>query len=329
VAGRQDRVFGERNVLRLPRGGRAAFVLLVAVTLGSANVSAASSGDGTIHVGNGTSGNNGGAVTISVGTPGGGSGVVSSSGSGAGPGSGGSSGGGASVPDPCHYTAVPVADKNLWAGYDPTKGSLYTASCPDAINAQTGTLVYANTGFIFAAKGAVPAAPPNPAVLAAQVERQLNLPVPTVGMDPDPYTGYDSNKHNMPYTLVNVYTWFWDKAGFAPLSKTAALNGVSATATATPTTLRFDPGDGSGSVTCTGPGREWRKSDGFNAPSGGGCGFMYRRVTAGDVPIKATLTVSWTVSWTGSTGAAGTLPPLSTTTTTPAFLVEQVEVVNR
>ena len=222
-----------------------------------------------------------------------------------------------------------MADKNLWAGYDPAKGSLYTASCPDAINAQTGALVYANTGFIFAAKGAAPAAPPNPAVLAAQVERQLNLPVPTVGMDPDPYTGYDSNKHNMPYTLVNIFTWFWDKAGFAPLSKTAALNGVSATATATPTTLRFDPGDGSGSVTCTGPGREWRTSDGFNAPSGGGCGFMYRRVTAGDVPIKATLTVSWTVSWTGSTGAAGTLPPLSTTTTTPAFLVEQVEVVNR
>ncbi len=272
-------------------------------------------------------GNAGSTVTVVVSTPGG----SSASGLGGVRNSGGSagSGGGGSVPDPCHYTAVPVADKNLWAGYDPAKGTLYTASCPDAINVQTGALVYANTGFIFAAKGAVPAAPPNPAVLAAQVERQLNLPVPTVGMDPDPYTGYDSNKHNSPYTLVNIFTWFWDKAGFAPLSKTAVLNGVSATATATPTTLRFDPGDGSGSVTCTGPGREWRKSDGFNAPSGGGCGFMYRRVTAGDVPIRATLTVSWTVSWTGSTGAAGTLPPLSTTTTTPAFLVEQVEVVNR
>ena len=257
-------------------------------------------------------GNAGSTVTVVVSTPGG----SSASGLGGVRNSGGSagSGGGGSVPDPCHYTAVPVADKNLWAGYDPAKGTLYTASCPDAINAQTGALVYANTGT---------------AVLAAQVERQLNLPVPTVGMDPDPYTGYDSNKHNMPYTLVNIFTWFWDKAGFAPLSKTAALNGVSATATATPTTLRFDPGDGSGSVTCTGPGREWRTSDGFNAPSGGGCGFMYRRVTAGDVPIKATVTVSWTVSWTGSTGAAGTLPPLSTTTTTPAFLVEQVEVVNR
>jgi len=315
-------------VLRSSKGGAAAFVLLVVVTLSTANVGAASAGDGTIHVGGG-SGASGSPVTIVVGTPGG-TGAAGAGGSGAGPG-GGSAGSsaGSSVPDPCHYTAVPVADKNLWAGYDPAKGTLYTASCPDAINAQTGALVYANTGFIFAAKGAVPAAPPNPAVLAAQVERQLNLPVPTVGMDPDPYTGYDSNKHNSPYTLVNIFTWFWDKAGFAPLSKTAALNGVSATATATPTTLRFDPGDGSGSVTCTGPGREWRKSDGFNAPSGGGCGFMYRRVTAGDVPIKATLTVSWTVSWTGSTGAAGTLPPLSTTTTTPAFLVEQVEVVNR
>lgn len=233
------------------------------------------------------------------------------------------------MPDPCRYTAVPVADKNLWAGYDPAKGTLYTASCPDAVNAQTGALVYAGTGFIFAAKGAAPAVPPNPAMLAAQVVKQLVLPTPTVGMDPDPCTGYDANKHNMPYTLVNIYTWFWDKAGFAPLSKTASLNGVSATATATPTTLTFEPGDGSGSVTCAGPGREWSKSDGFDAPDAGGCGFTYRKVTAGDVPIKATVTVTWTVSWTGSTGAAGTLPPLSTTTTTPAFLVEQVEVVNR
>lgn len=276
--------------------------------------------------GGGTDNNGNSSVTVIVSSRGGGgSGIGGSS---VVVGSAGS-GGGSSVPDPCHYTAVPVADKNLWAGYDPARGTLYTASCPDAINAQTGGLIYAGTGFIFAAKGTVPAAPPNPAVLAAEVVKQLNLPAPTVGMDPDPYTGYDSNKHNMPYTLVNIFTWFWDKAGFAPLSKTAVLNGVSATATATPTTLRFDPGDGSGSVTCTGPGREWRTSDGFNAPSGGGCGFMYRRVTAGDVPIKATLTVAWTVSWTGSTGAAGTLPPLSTTTTTPAFLVEQVEVVNR
>ena len=233
------------------------------------------------------------------------------------------------MPDPCHYTAVPVADRNLWAGYDPSKGTLYSASCPDAINVQTGGLVFAGIGFIFAANGTVPAAPPNPAVLAAEVEKQLNLPAPTVGMDPNPYTGYDPNKHNMPYTLVNIYTWFWDRAGFAPLSKTASLNGISATATATPTTLRFDPGDGSGAVTCTGPGREWTRADGFDAPSGGGCGFMYRSVSPGDVPIKATLTVAWTVTWTGSTGAVGTLAPLSTTTITPAFLVEQVEVVNR
>lgn len=293
---------------------------------GTANVLAAGADDGTIHVGGGVA-SGGSVVTIGVGTPGGGGSTGSGrsvSGSG-----GGSSGSGSAVADPCHYTAVPLPDKDLWAGYDPTKGTLYTASCPDAINVQTGGLIYANTGFIFAAKGTVPAVPPNPAVLAAQVEKQLNLPAPTVGMDPDPYTGYDANKHNMPYTLVNIYTWFWDKAGFAPLSKTASLNGVSATATATPTTLTFDPGDGSGSVTCAGPGREWSKSDGFNAPDAGGCGFMYRKVTAGDVPIKAAVTVSWTVSWTGSTGVAGTLPPLSTTTTTPAFLVEQVEVVNR
>ena len=52
-------------------------------------------------------------------------------------------------------------------------------------------------------------------MLAAEVEKQLNLPAPTVGMDPDPYTGYDRNKHNMPYTLVNIYTWFWTTSPWA------------------------------------------------------------------------------------------------------------------
>lgn len=316
-------------MLSFRRSASVTLAAVIVVTLGISAAGAANAEDGNIHVGGGASSSGFGTVNIGVHTPGG-SGSPSSGGSGSGtPSVGGSSSGDNSAPDPCHYTAVPVADKDLWAGYDPMKGTLYTASCPDAINVQTGGLIYANTGFIFAAKGTVPAVPPNPAVLAAEVEKQLNLPAPTVGMDPDPYTGYDPNKHNMPYTLVNIYTWFWDKAGFAPLSKTASLNGVSATATAKPTTLVFDPGDGSGPVVCTGPGREWTRSDGFNAPDDGGCGFMYKKVTAGDVPLKATLTVTWTVSWTGSTGAAGTLAPLSTTTPTPAFLVEQVEVVNR
>ena len=52
---------------------------------------------------------------------------------------------------------------------------------------------------------------------------------------------------------------------------------------------------------------------------------MYRHVAES---VTATVTIRWTVTWTGSNGTSGALPPLLTSATS-AFAVQQVQVVNR
>ena len=108
-------------------------------------------------------------------------------------------------------------------------------------------------------------------------------------------------------------------------ARTVELRGVSATVTATPTALVFDPGDGSAPVTCDGPGRPWTEADGSDPPSAGGCGYMYRAVTPNG-PLTATTSIQWSVAWTSNVGAGGTFPVL-TTQSSSSFLVEQIQVV--
>jgi hypothetical protein len=100
---------------------------------------------------------------------------------------------------------------------------------------------------------------------------------------------------------------------------------LSATVTASPTALVFDPGDGNASVACAGPGRPWLESDEAAAPPTG-CGYRYGQVTSAG-PVTATVSIHWQVTWAGSNGESGTLPVL--VTERPAELnVLQVQVVN-
>ena len=102
---------------------------------------------------------------------------------------------------------------------------------------------------------------------------------------------------------------------------------MSATVTATPTRLVFDPGDGAAPVSCAGPGRPWTEADGNDPPTGGGCAYVYRAVTP-DGPLTATTSVEWSVVWTSNTGAGGGFPAASTRVSS-SFLVEQIQVVVR
>jgi hypothetical protein len=177
----------------------------------------------------------------------------------------------------------------------------------------------------FAAAGAVPLPPPDPAVLAQQARTELTLPSPVARRSP-PETNSDPANGGLPYTWVGLSTFFWVE-GWQPMSRTVELRGVSATVTATPTGLTFDPGDGAAAVSCAGPGRPWTVADGNEAPSGGACGYTYRSVTPNG-PLTATTSVQWSVSWTSNTGASGTFPA-STTSSSSSFLVEQIQVVVR
>lgn len=168
-----------------------------------------------------------------------------------------------------------------------------------------------------------PPVAPTPEQLARQALATLRLPTLIAHRSP---TEANSD-HGTPYTWVNLWTWFWsDPASWTTLTARAASGGVWAQVTVTPTRLVITPGEGSAPVTCEGPGRAWTNADGNGAPTAGGCGYQYRHVTA--TPITATMTINWAVTWTGSGGTAGTLPAM-TTQSSSSFAVEQIQVVTR
>lgn len=195
-------------------------------------------------------------------------------------------------------------------------------------------LVYAPNPPPAAAGGpAVPAAPrpppppppPDPAVLAQQAYGELSLPKPEAQRSPDA-SNSDPDMGGLPYTWVGLHTWIWVN-NWQPLERTVDLRGVSATVTATPTSLSFAPGNGDSPVSCPGPGRPWTDADGNEPPTGGGCAYKYRAVTPNG-PLTATTGIEWSVEWTSNTGAGGMFPAVNTSSTS-SFLVEQIQVVVR
>ena len=237
-------------------------------------------------------------------------------------GSGGSHQGGGGGKDPtgipCHTVLAslqPPASDPIWSGHPPGTGSVYVKVCP-LRGRQATQMLWLPKGTV------VPVV--TPAQLAREALATLRLPMPTVERSPS----QANSDHGVPYTWVNLWTWYWTAPStWQPLAKTARVGPVWATVTARPTALVFEPGDGSAAASCPGPGRPWTKRDGNAAPSSGGCGFVYRHVSTGTVTSKVSL--RWEISWTGSGGAGGTMPAMATGVTSAPFLVEQIQAVNR
>ena len=161
-----------------------------------------------------------------------------------------------------------------------------------------------------------------PASLAQQAFATIHFPRPSGDRQPRP----DRLWHGTPFTYTNVWTWYWtDPSSWKTLSATASAAGLSATVTATPVELDFDPGDGSPAVSCSGPGVPWTDAYGFAAPSTeGGCGYKYRKVTSS--PITTTQTIVWAITWQGTGNTSGQIPSLSTSTS-GQIQVLQIETV--
>jgi hypothetical protein len=64
------------------------------------------------------------------------------------------------------------------------------------------------------------------------------------------------------------------------------------------------------------------------APSPVGCDYRYPHssIHQPDQQVTATYSIRWSITWTSSTGASGTLPNL-TTTSNATFAVAEVEAV--
>ena len=126
-----------------------------------------------------------------------------------------------------------------------------------------------------------------PVLVAEQAARTLGLASPVIEMAPP-------NGHPQ---LVHVATWLWvNPLAWHPLRASASAGPVTTTATAAPTKVIWDMGDGQ-SVTCVGPGTPYDPST-PNATST--CSYTWS--TAGTYTVTAT--IYWSVTWSAA-GAAG------------------------
>jgi hypothetical protein len=152
--------------------------------------------------------------------------------------------------------------------------------------------------------GGRPPGLPAPGALAALARQTLGLPSPVI----------DSSPAQNALQLVNLPTWLWiSPAQWAPRSQTATVPGESVTATATPVSVTWHPGDGS-TVTCDGAGTPYTSADNPGSASPD-CGHTYASSSAGQPggAFTATATITWDVTWRGPGGAGGALAPLFTT----------------
>ena len=159
---------------------------------------------------------------------------------------------------------------------------------------------------------------PAPGVLAALARQTLGLRGPVIRSSPAQNA----------LQLTNLPTWLWiNPAEWVPESKTATVPGESVTATATPVSVTWHPGDGS-AVTCQGAGTPYSSADNPAAASPD-CGHTYTSSSAGQPggAFQATATITWDVTWQGPGGAGGALAPLFTTAVA-AFRVAESQALN-
>jgi len=260
---------------------------------------------------------------------------------GGGSGGGGSGGGGPSAGcqntdpsdggcNPCPpgaaYGAQPPAVSAVCAAY--LRNGFCAATLNDALGGlkvqSVARLTPGQTALVnkdLQAQGCTPVV--TPASLAQRAYRSIRFPRPSGGRTPSTSLSYQG----LPFTYVNLWTFFFTTPGtWRTLSATASAAGMSATVTARPVRLLFDPGDGSSPVSCPGPGRAWSAADGNGPPTDGACAYRYARVTP--EPITSTQSIVWQITWVGTGNSGGQIPSLSTSTS-GQLRVLQVQVVNR
>ncbi|GAA0271007.1 hypothetical protein GCM10009539_67850 [Cryptosporangium japonicum] len=150
--------------------------------------------------------------------------------------------------------------------------------------------------------------------LALEARSRLTLPLPAPTVSPrvrfkDGRTG----------GLTGAPTWLWTdpthwSPNGTPLVRSARAGEVSALVSAAPVRIVWHPGDGT-TVVCRSPGTPLTDPRQGSAGSPD-CGHTYRRTSA-DQPnarYRATVGITWAVTWSGSDGSGGTLAPLIVTT---------------
>jgi hypothetical protein len=134
---------------------------------------------------------------------------------------------------------------------------------------------------------------PSPATVAQQAAKTLHLASPTIEMAPPENTEQ----------LVGVQAWLWvNPAEWQPESVSATVDGVTASATATPEEVIWNMGDGH-SVTCHGPGTPYEASN-SNATTDCSYTWMTPSTSQPSSTYRVTATIEFAVAW-NAAGAAG------------------------
>ncbi|ACU77420.1 putative ATP/GTP-binding protein [Catenulispora acidiphila DSM 44928] len=209
------------------------------------------------------------------------------------------------VPDPSHG-GQPSGNSGGAAG------SWYQWRCQDSSDQQNLTAIPKNDLETW-----VPTPTMSPGDVAQAAAKEIHLPAPAMNTSP---------RDGVPQ-WVNFPMFLWtDSLDWHPLSATANVPGLQASATATPEKLTWDMGDGS-VVTCTGPGTPFTDSTPATSVSPD-CGYVYRRASdaesSGEFTVR--VTESWRVTWTGG-GQSGTLPDLAATSSIAVRVAESQALV--
>lgn len=169
--------------------------------------------------------------------------------------------------------------------------------------------------------------PITPGNLAATVHGEIVglLPQPTINSSPPVGT---ASIVDVP-VFIEVTNWTGD------VVDSACAGGICVTVTASPA-LTFAPGEpGSDTVACAGAGTRY-DPDGASieeqASAEGACAHAYQLRTGVEERLEmwpGSVAVSWTISWTASTGTTGALPAVTRTTQVPRAVREVQAVVVR
>lgn len=157
-----------------------------------------------------------------------------------------------------------------------------------------------------------------PVMVALMARDRFVLPVPGIGSSPKPE---DPQLVRLPVWLA-VSTSQW-----RPYTASATAGGITATATARPTTVTWRMGDG-GTVICRGPGTHYRDGKDDPRKPSPTCGHTYLEssATAPNATYRVTATITWGITWTAG-GQSGALPPLTTTASTGFRVAESQAIV--
>ena len=151
------------------------------------------------------------------------------------------------------------------------------------------------------------------AIALSDLQRRLIVaPVPDLS---PPTIGY-----------VNIETWLATEDPGA-LSVTAAIPGLSVTATATVESTTWSTGDDTDDIVCDGVGVAWTPAEGDAAAP---CGHTYTAHGAdvyGSDPFTITVTHTWHVTWQASTGESGDLGTIAGPTATLTYEVREIQTI--